>query len=101
MYTADAVRAIVMAMLDEDMCSGEIFNVANESTYCSIADMGDIAIKALGNGNNKVRFEIEENISSRGFAPTLHMNLDTGKIRQKGWNPKYGLAEMFVRMVGK
>ncbi|MBQ9334662.1 MAG: NAD(P)-dependent oxidoreductase [Lachnospiraceae bacterium] len=101
LYTADAARAILMAMLNPDMCKGNIYNVANESTYCSIADMGQIAIDSLGNGSNRVRFEIDANASSLGYAPTLHINMDTTKIRQMGWEPRYGLSEMFVRMAGK
>ena len=34
-----------------------------------------------------------------GYAPTLHMNLDTSKLRALGWHPSCGLAEAYRRMI--
>lgn len=34
-----------------------------------------------------------------GYADTLFMNLDTTRIKELGWSAKYGLQEMFRRMI--
>ena len=34
-----------------------------------------------------------------GYAPTLHMNLDTSKLRSLGWEPQVGLADMYRNMI--
>jgi nucleoside-diphosphate-sugar epimerase len=50
-------------------------------------------------GRIGVRIEAEEDPSSLGYAPTLHMNLDTTKLQALGWQPVCGLAEAYRRMM--
>lgn len=97
LYTADAVSAILTVMLcGED---GNAYNAANESTYCSIREMAELIAKECAGGEIDVRIEAAEDPSKLGYAPTLHMNLDTGKLRSLGWKPVYGLADCFRRMM--
>ena len=37
----------------------------------------------------------EMDVAAMGYAPTLHMNLDTEKLRNLGWKAEVGLADMF------
>lgn len=99
-YTADAARAILLGLLTEEMCRGEAYNVANEGNYSSIAEMADVVIRSIGSGESRLRLPAVENIEGEGYAPTLHMNLDTQKLRNCGWKPWYDLEEMFRRMAG-
>lgn len=95
LHVDDAVNAIVCALCDGK--PGEAYNVANEETYCSIYDMACIVIKEYGNGAS-VKIE-ETDTSGSGYAKTLHMNLDTTKIRSLGWKPRYGLLDMYKDMI--
>lgn len=94
LYTADAVRAVLYIMLSGT--PGEAYNAANEDTYCTICEMAQTAA-ALG---RDCRVEIQESeISAFGYAPTLKMNLSVDKLKELGWKAKYGLRDMFSRMM--
>lgn len=97
LYTADAVNAIFMILLNGKI--GEAYNVANESTYCSIYEMATLVAKKCAEGNIKVRIEGIEDAASYGYAPVLKMNLDTTKVRNLGWNAKFNLQQMYLRMI--
>lgn len=102
LYTADAVNAILHIMLEEDSeeshGSGfEVYNVANESTYCSIREMAN-QFSEIGGKNTSVRIQADD-VNSYGYAPTLHMNLDTRKIIGTGWRPQYGFRDMIVNLI--
>ncbi len=97
LYTADAASAILTVMLcGEDQSA---YNAANESTYCSIREMAELVAHECAGGRIKVRIDAAEDPSKLGYAPTLHMNLDTTKLRSLGWKPVYGLADAYRRMM--
>lgn len=96
LYTEDATDAVFYVLLFGN--TGEAYNAANEATYCSIYEMASMVAKRFGKGRVSVRIQ-EDNPGCFGYAPTLHMNLDTGKLRKLGWQPKTGLEEMFARLV--
>jgi nucleoside-diphosphate-sugar epimerase len=97
LYTADAAAAILTVMLRG--CDGQAYNAANESTYCSILQMAQMVAAECAGGKIGVRIEAGEDPSKLGYAPTLHMNLDTTRLRSLGWEPSCGLAEAFRRMM--
>ena len=97
LYTADAVSAILTVMLRG--ADGEAYNAANESTYCSIREMADLVAGECADGKIGVRIEAAEDPGKLGYAPTLHMNLDTSKLRALGWEPVYSLADTYRRMM--
>jgi nucleoside-diphosphate-sugar epimerase len=97
LYTADAAAAILTVMLRGQ--DGEAYNAANESTYCSIREMAELVADQCAGGEIGVRIEAAEDPSKLGYAPTLHMNLDTSKLRALGWTPVCGLADAYRRMI--
>ena len=97
LYTEDAVNAILTVLVKGK--AGEAYNAANEDTYCSIYEMAELVANDCAGGKIKVLIEEAES-SSYGYAPTLHMNLDTGKLMKLGWNPSVDLASMYKNMVG-
>lgn len=97
LYTADAASAILTVMLRGE--DGQAYNAANESTYCSIREMAELVAAECADGKIGVRIEAAEDPSKLGYAPTLHMNLDTSKLRALGWKPSRGLADTFRRMM--
>ena len=96
LYTKDAVSAIITVL--EKAIIGEAYNVANEATYCSIYEMAEMVADKIADGKIKVRIEEDQN-NERGFAPELHMNLDTSKIQKLGWKAKIPLQSMFEAMI--
>lgn len=94
LYTADAINALITILLNGQNC--EIYNIANENTYCSIYEMAQIV--AQNNKNINVRIELED-INKYGFAPMLCMNLDTTKLQSLGWRATVDLDEMYKRTI--
>lgn len=84
LYTTDAVTAVLTILLKGK--DGKVYNAADESTYCSIAEMAEIVAK---NGGIEVEYDIQE-AASNGFPDTLYMNLDTTLLKQLGWKPSGG-----------
>ena len=97
LYTADAVSAMLTVLVCGE--AGKAYNAANESTYCSILQMAEMVAAECAGGKIGVRIEAEEDPSRLGYAPTLHMNLDTSRLRTLGWSPVYGLADSYRRMM--
>ncbi len=95
LYTADAVTAILTVLLDGE--KGTAYNAADESTYCSIAEMAEML---AGEAGISVRYDLGGN-SSDGYLSTLYMDLDTSRLRALGWNVIYpeGLSEIYRRMM--
>ena len=97
LYTEDAVDAILTVLLRGE--NGSAYNAANEETYCSIYEMAYVVAKTCANNKIKVFVNDRNDYERRGYAPTLKMNLDVSKLKELGWRPKVGLAEMFTRMI--
>ena len=90
-YTTDAIRGIFTILTKGE--NSEAYNIANKSTYISIADMA----KSLENNNTKVVFK-SDNID-RGYNPTIKICLVSTKLENLGWSAKVDLSEMFDRTI--
>ena len=97
LYTADAVSAILVALLKAK--PGQAYTIANPDTYCSIKDMAQMVADKIAHGEIRVVFDIAEDINRFGFADTLFMDLDVRKITNLGWMPTVGLVDMYKRMI--
>lgn len=96
LYTEDAVNAILTVLYNG--VPGEAYNAANEETYCSIYEMAKMVADKFG--DNAVEVLIEEtDVEKLGYAPELHMNLDTTKLSSLGWRAKFNLESMFHNMI--
>ena len=96
LYVYDAISAIFLIIYKNGY--GESYNVANEDTYCSIYEMAHMVAEKIAQNRISVKIE-EENIEKLGFAPELHMNLDTTKIRKLNWKPTTNLEQMYRIMI--
>ena len=96
LYTLDATSAILTVLTKGK--SAEAYNAANEDTYCSIYEMAQLVAQKIAQGKIQVKVE-ETDISSFGYAKTLHMNLDTSKLKELGWQAKTNLSEMFSKTI--
>lgn len=93
LYTEDAVSGILTILTKGK--SGNAYTVANEETYCSIYEMARLVADEYG-----INVVIEEqDVAAQGYANTLFMNLDTGKLKALGWKARTGLLDMFISMI--
>ena len=97
LYTADAVSAILVSLLNGK--PGQAYTIANPNTYCSIKDMAQMVADEVAGGSIKVVFDIAKDIEKLGYARTLFMNLDVAKVEKLGWTPSVDLKSMFERMI--
>ena len=99
LYTEDAADAIFTVLANGK--PGEAYNAANEATYCSIYEMACLVAKECAEGAIEVEIRERADAAKLGYAPTLHMNLDTSKLRSLGWQPQVELVEMYRRMIAE
>lgn len=96
LYTLDAATAILTVLTKGK--SGEAYNTANEDSYCSIYEMAKLVAQEIA--QNRIQVKIEESdISKFGYAQTLHMNLDTSKLKNLGWQATTNLKSMFEKTI--
>lgn len=95
-YLSDAVTAIFKILLNGH--PGEKYNIANCNTYCSIKEMAEMVADKCANKSIKVSIELNEN-KKFGYAPVLHMNLNTDKLEILGWKPNVDLYHMYKRLI--
>ena len=96
LYTEDAAKA-VMTVLTKGV-PGEAYNAANEETYCTIYEMANLVAEKCAEHRIKVVIRADDD-GRYGYAPTLHMNLDTSKLRALGWCPETNLETMYKSMI--
>jgi len=92
-YTSDAVSAMLYLLLFGE--KGEAYNIANKDSYISIKDMAYL-VRDSFNPNIEVTIVAKDN---QGYAPETKLRLNTEKLEKLGWKPKYGLKEMFERLI--
>lgn len=92
-YTIDAISAILYILLLGE--NGKSYNVGNDSTYISVAEMARFLQEEFLPSIN-VKIEPRENM---GFSPVTKLRLDTNSIKQLGWKPHFELKEMFSRLI--
>lgn len=92
-YTIDAISAILYILLLGE--NGKSYNVGNDNTYISVAEMARFLQKEFLPSIN-VKIEPRENM---GFSPVTKLRLDTNSIKQLGWKPHFELKEMFSRLI--
>ena len=96
-YTTDVIRALALLLCKGE--NGQAYNICNEETTTTIADMAKMVAEEFGGGKSKVVFDIPEDARTFGYAPDVKMHLDAGKLRGLGWKPEFGLREMYARLI--
>lgn len=92
-YTVDCISAIFYILLKGK--SGEAYNVANPDTYINILELAEF-MKQHFNPNIGVCVELNDKM---GYAPITKLRLSVKKLIALGWQPRYGLKEMFERII--
>lgn len=96
-YTRDAVAALLTILVKGK--AGEAYNVTNEKTRISIADMAQLVCDTFPESGIKVTFDFPDDISSFGYNPEMVIALDNSRLKALGWGADVDLPEMFRRLV--
>lgn len=94
-YTRDCVLGILYILIRGE--NGTAYNVTNENTNMTIAEMAQMIAKK--SGKISVVFDIPEDTLKFGYAPPVKMKLSSERLRSLGWNSDIGLLEMYERMI--
>lgn len=94
-YTRDVILGLLTILLKGE--AGEAYNVANEHTHMTIAQMAQLVSETLGEGRIKVVFDIPQE-NTYGYAADVRLRLDAGRLRTLGWEPAVDLPEMYERL---
>lgn len=96
-YISDSVRALFTILLKgKDI---EAYNIANPSASATIREMADIVAKDVCDSKIKIISKIPVDIQTYGYAPKVGYRLNIEKLKALGWKPKYGLNDMYQRML--
>jgi len=96
-YLADAVRALLL--LATKGAAGEAYNVVNPRASMTIRQMAEVVAREVADGAINVVVKPPEDLDRRGYAPPSAYRLSADKLRALGWEPHYGMAEMYQRMI--
>ena len=87
-YVIDVVSALFELLYAGK--SGEIYNISNENSIASIAEVARICAEIAG---TKVVFDSPDSVEAKGFSKSKNCILDSKKLRDLGWNGKYSLKD--------
>ena len=93
-YLADTLKAFFYIL--EKGEKGQSYNVVGDNTRSTIKDLAYLVAEKIA--MNKIHVEFNLNNSGIYPKPTL-LNMDNKAIKAIGWAPKYGLVDMFERMI--
>jgi len=97
-YISDAVRGLFTILLKGE--PGEAYNVANPESSMTVRQMADMIADKIFNGKISVTADIPADVNKLGYAPDSNIILSSEKLGILGWKPKYGLYDMYMRMIG-
>ena len=92
-FITDCIDALLCILLKGK--NGEAYNIANDETYTSIFALAHF-LRDHFNPSINVRIEQHPDM---GYAPVTKLIISSRKLQQLGWSPKYGLYEMFEKLI--
>lgn len=96
-YISDAVRGLLTVLLKG--VNGEAYNIANPATSMTIRKMAELVANEVCGGKIKVVVNKPDDLQKRGYAPDVGFTLNVDKLKALGWKPKFGIVEMYRRML--
>lgn len=92
-YTTDAISALLYVLLKGER--GKAYNIANKESYISVYDMAQM-VRDVFSPETSIKVEKKNDL---GYAPETKLRLDTTRVESLGWMPRYGLVEMYARLL--
>lgn len=97
LYLTDAITAILAVMLSNK--NSEVYNVANEETYCSIKEMANLVANKINLEKIKVILKLGDKEKTKVFMPQMYMNLNVNKLKKLKWKANVNLIDMYKRTI--
>jgi nucleoside-diphosphate-sugar epimerase len=94
-YTADAIRALILLLLKGE--DGQSYNIANPEASLTIREMAEMLAARFG--GLPVIVNVPPDLAGRGYGPQMGFQMNINKIKNLGWWPRYGLMEMYERLL--
>lgn len=98
-YITDAIVGLLILLARG--VPGEIYNVANEDTTCSIKEMAELLIEIEDNKCSQLILDLSDDPAKLGYLPTVKIKLLSDKLKRLGWSPRVGLKQSLSRMLSK
>jgi nucleoside-diphosphate-sugar epimerase len=95
--TSDAALGLLLLLLKGK--NGEAYNIANPDASMTIRETAESVANEVCGGKVKVVVDVPEDIQKRGYAPDVRHRLNADKLKALGWEPRYGLVDMYKRMI--
>ena len=96
-YTADAISGLITILLKGQI--GETYNIANPAASMTVCRMADLVASEVCGGKIRVVVNVPGDVQKMGYAPDMRYVLNVDKLKALGWTPRYGLADMYRRMI--
>lgn len=96
-YSVDAILAILHLLTGSNQ--HKVYNVANELNQMKIIEVAKLLAKGLAHDEIQVICDLPKSEMNLGYAPNSTLRLDTNRMKAIGWMPKYGLLEMYQRLI--
>ena len=93
-YLTDAVTGILTILVKGR--SGEAYNVCNDKETRSVYDIAHLVADNVAGGQIDVLIKKKENM---GYAPDVAMYLNSGKLRDLGWNAEVDMLKAYRNLV--
>ena len=90
-YVLDVASAILKILSAGK--NGEIYNISNEKSVASIAEVAEMCAEIAG---TTVVFDLPDEIEAKGFSRSQNCILDNTKLRKLGWNGKFALRDGLI-----
>ena len=87
-YVLDAVTGLLCVL--EKGISGEAYNICNENSIASIAEVAETIANIAG---TKVAFCLPDDVERKGFSKPQNCILDNTKLRSLGWEGNFLLTD--------
>lgn len=92
----DALTGI--RILLHDGVNGEAYNIVNEDSTMTIAEMAEMVAREVAAGKISIRYDIPET-NEYGYAADTKLCLSSEKIMNLGWKPTKNLADMYRDLI--
>lgn len=96
-YTSDAIIGLLILLTRGE--KGQAYNIANMDTFCSIKEMAETFLRVSKNKTLKLVFDIPDDNSLYGYAPSCIMRLNSEKLMELGWKPERNMDDMVERLM--